>query len=351
MLSEESLCLFQVLDWNFLRDQSGESVHDRSIADLIVILAVCTKPFVAIDLQDRLHEELGPYLIVISSPREDWLALVAARDPIINLYPSLFPHESELDPIFSSGWDYRKPIFLWVNSLPNGFWRVDISDSSVSNELELRCDPFCVFGHQKAHIQTSIDRNLYGLRLISWIRCWCTLGWRCLLLGSLIGSCSFLSCFFPPCDLCFSFKSFIKSNHFWLRTKIIFVYGLLGLPEQLKLSLLLLVQFLFLLCALGCQCHQWILACGFAQLELSLFLLTALLHLFLEHYLLDVLGRSHPNRCTLGEIMKAWWQVQFTNSIHGLRLSKLCPFLSVGVLFKSSFEIISFGFFVAWPLW
>ena len=103
VLSEESLCLTQVLDWNFLRDQSGESVHDRSITDLIVILAVCTIPFVAIDLQDRLHEELGPYLIVVGGPWEDWLALLAARDPIINLYQSLFPHESELDPIFSSG--------------------------------------------------------------------------------------------------------------------------------------------------------------------------------------------------------------------------------------------------------
>ena len=103
VLSEESLCLTQVLDWNFLRDQSGESVHDRSITDLIVILAVCTIPFVAIDLQDRLHEELGPYLIVISSPWEDWLALLAARDPIIDLYQSLFSHESELDPILSGG--------------------------------------------------------------------------------------------------------------------------------------------------------------------------------------------------------------------------------------------------------
>jgi hypothetical protein len=78
--------------------------------------------------------------------------------------------------------------------------------------------------------------------------------------------------------------------------------------------------------------------------------LAALLHLFLEHDLLDVLVRSHPLRFTLGEVMEAWWQVQFTNSIHGLGFSELLPY-AIFILLKSIFEIMSSGLFVAWPLW
>jgi hypothetical protein len=128
---------------------------------------------------------------------KNWLSFGTARHSIIKFNKSFFAHESELDPIFTCWGLYWNSILLRINSLPDRFVRFNISDASISNELELRSDPFCVFRHLEAHVKISIDWNLNRLWLISRISyCFTFSLWRCFtFFSSFVSSSGFFSSF------------------------------------------------------------------------------------------------------------------------------------------------------------
>jgi hypothetical protein len=98
VLAENRLGLIGVFDWNLLGDQAGQGMDYGAITDFIVILAIGCEPFVTVDLENGLHQELGPDLVVICGPWEDWLPLVvlavAAWHSVVDLDKTLFAHES-----------------------------------------------------------------------------------------------------------------------------------------------------------------------------------------------------------------------------------------------------------------
>lgn len=160
---------------------------------------------------------------MIASPRQNWLAFVATWHSIIYLNSSFLTHESQFHPIFTSWRNDRYSIFLWINSLPNSLSRIDISDSSISNKLELGSDPLAIFRHCETQVKTTIYRNLNCLRLISGIICRSTFCRR-FLLCFLISCCSLL-CFFSLFNFSFSFKTLNKTNYFWFWHEFLFIDG------------------------------------------------------------------------------------------------------------------------------
>lgn len=160
---------------------------------------------------------------MIASPRQNWLAFVATWHSIIYLYSSFLTHESQFHPIFTCWRNDGYSIFLWINSLPNSFSRIDISDSSVSNKLELGSDPLAVFWHSETQVKTTINWNLNCLGLISGIICRSTLS-RWFLLCFLI-SCCCLLCFFSLFNFSLSFKTLNKTNYFWFWHEFLFIDG------------------------------------------------------------------------------------------------------------------------------
>lgn len=152
---------------------------------------------------------------MIACSWKNWLTRIAAWHSIIDFYKSFFSHKPYFNPIFSSWRKHRDAIFLWINSLPNSFLWINISDRSISDKLELWSYPFHIFWHCKAHVQASINWNKDYLRFISRVGNYNTFSWRSFFLCSFIGRSCFLGCLFSLCDFCFSFLSFIESNYFW----------------------------------------------------------------------------------------------------------------------------------------
>lgn len=154
-----------------------------------------------------------------------WLSSIAAWNFIVNLNKSFFSHKSYFNPIFSSWWNHRNSIFLWINSLPNCFLWINISDSSIPNKLELRCYPFDIFWHSKTHIQAAINWYKNSLRLICWICNNDSFCWWCFFLCTFVGCCCFLCSFFSFCNFCLCFLSFIECNNLWFWMKVFLVNG------------------------------------------------------------------------------------------------------------------------------
>ena len=160
---------------------------------------------------------------MITCSWKNWLSRITAWNSIINFNKSFLSHKPYFNPIFSSRRNNWNTIFLWIYSLPNSFRWINISDCSISNKLELWCDPFNIFWHGKAHVQTSINWNKDYLRFISRISNHNTFGWWSFFLSSFISSSCFFGCFFSFCDFCFSFLPFIESNYFWFWMQIFFI--------------------------------------------------------------------------------------------------------------------------------
>lgn len=352
VLAENLLCLIAVFDWNFLGDQAGQGMDNGAITDFVVILAIGSEPFVTVDLQNGLHQELGPDFVVVCGPWEDWLSLVvlvvAAWHSVIDLDEALFAHESKLDPILSCRRDYWQAVFLRVDPLPDGLGGLSVPDASVSNELELRSDPLCVFGHQEAHIKASIDGDLNQLGLVRWIGGGSSLGWSSLLLGAFVSGCGLLGDFFSLSYLSFRLEPLHVANNLGLRHQVILVDGLFGVLECFKLGLLLLGHIHVFDGALSGKRHQSVLSCSLSELEFSLLFSSPSLNLFLKHDFFDVLLRSEPHGLTFGEVMETWREVILAHTIHGFRLRELLP-NAVFVLFESGFEVMRFGLFVTRP--
>jgi hypothetical protein len=84
-------------------------------------LTVSSEPLVAVNLEKGFHQQLGPDLIMVCGPREDWHTFVAAWHAVIDFYETLFAHESQLDPVLAGGGNSWDTVFLRIDSLPNGF--------------------------------------------------------------------------------------------------------------------------------------------------------------------------------------------------------------------------------------
>ena len=157
---------------------------------------------------------MRPYFIMVACSWKYRLTRIAAWNSIINFYKSFFSHKSYFNPIFSSWRNNWNTIFLWINSLPNGFLWIYISDRSIPDKLKLWSYPFHIFRHGEAHVQASIYWNENDLRFICWIGNNNAFRWRSFFLSSFISCGCLLSCLFSLCNFCISFLSFIESNYF-----------------------------------------------------------------------------------------------------------------------------------------
>jgi len=160
IMSEKLLSLLVILNLNFLWDETSKRVNKRSISNFTIILTVSSIPFVAVDFEKSFHQKLWPYLVDVCCSWKNWHALVTAWHSVIYLDKSLLTHEPELDPVLTGWRNSWDTILLWVNSLPNSLIGVNIPDCSISDELELGSHPLSVLGHQKVHVQATINWDL-----------------------------------------------------------------------------------------------------------------------------------------------------------------------------------------------
>jgi hypothetical protein len=72
--------------WN----QTSQTVDDRAVTDLFVVLSTWGVPLIAVDFHESFHKQLRPQLIVIQRPSEDGLLAHVARHTVIDLDQAFF---------------------------------------------------------------------------------------------------------------------------------------------------------------------------------------------------------------------------------------------------------------------
>lgn len=224
---------------------------------------------------------------MIASSWQYGLTFIAAWHPIIDLDASLFTHESQLYPVLTS-WRYNwDTVFLRIHSLPYSFSWIDISDWSVTNELELRGNPLAVFWHGEAKIKTAIDRDLNCLWLIGRIISWSTLSWWFLL--CFLVSCGSLLCSLSLSNFSLGFEPLNKTNDFWFWHKFILVDGWLCLVQEFQLGFLFHLLLEVSCAALLSESHERVFSCLFTEFVFALLFHSSLLDFLVVHDLFDVL--------------------------------------------------------------
>lgn len=95
---------------------------------------------------------MRPNLIVVNSSWEKKFLLRVARHTIINFNKAFLSLKSDLYPVFSSWRDDWTSVLLRVDTLPDRFFGINVSDRAIFDKLELRGYPLGIDRHQETHV-------------------------------------------------------------------------------------------------------------------------------------------------------------------------------------------------------
>lgn len=323
-----------------LWDQTSQRVDDRSVADLLVELAVWRIPFVRVDFHEGLHEELRPKFHQVAGSGENWHFSRVTRDPVVDFNQTLLSHETQLDPVLAARREAWQAVLLGIDSLPDELLGVNVTHVAVLGQLELGGHPFSVRRHAEAKIETILDRHAQELGLVGRICLGClSFGSRLLLLLAGLVCLSFLLLLlFSATNFFLRLQALKVGDYAWVDFDLFLVNMSLNLFVE-GLELLWLQLFL----SLSSCCVQQVLLSYRPFRALLLFLLCfEPLMLLLRKYLAEIFCGPQPMRLIPHKFFEARRQEEGLLILEGLLLALSVRSAAGGV-------VVVLGFFVARP--